>query len=205
MEDEGMPTQSRLHDHLNWAKGRIDEMDATLASLENKLGEIQADLRAKAKQVLADLRKKRDEFRNTVEAQVKADEATWADAKARIEAAWSDFEAAVARYIDEFGKQIGQRQETFNLQAAAQMRIWRDSAKMLGSAARDFAAERRGEVDAIIGRMNAEAAAAEEKLRKLNEAGNQSWSALSSALSETRAAFDRANQAAIDAFKRAAK
>ena len=49
MEDEGIPTQSRLHDHLNWAKGRIDEMDATLASLENKLGEIHADLRAKAK------------------------------------------------------------------------------------------------------------------------------------------------------------
>jgi hypothetical protein len=72
---------------------------------------------------------------------VKADEATWAGAKAPIEAVWSDFEAEVARYIDEFGKQIGQRQETFNLQAAAQMRIWRDSAKMLGGAARDFAAE----------------------------------------------------------------
>ena len=51
--------------------------------------------------------------------------------------------------------------------------------------------------------MNA-ATAAEEKLQKLNQAGAQSWSALMAALTETRAAFDRANQAARDAFKRAA-
>ena len=48
-----------------------------------------------------------------------------------------------------------------------------------------------------------EAAAAEERLQKLNEAGTQSWSALTGALAETRAAFDRANQAARDAFKKA--
>jgi hypothetical protein len=38
----------------------------------------------------------------------------------------------------------------------------------------------------------------------LNQAGTQSWSALMAALTETRAAFDRANEAARDAFKRAA-
>ena len=52
--------------------------------------------------------------------------------------------------------------------------------------------------------MNADAAAAEEKLQQLNQAGTQSWSALMAALAETRAAFDRANQAAREAFKRAA-
>ena len=29
-----MPTQSSIHFYLNWAKDRIDEMDATLASLD---------------------------------------------------------------------------------------------------------------------------------------------------------------------------
>jgi hypothetical protein len=52
--------------------------------------------------------------------------------------------------------------------------------------------------------MQADAATAEEKLKKLNEAGIQSWSALMSALTETRTAFDRANQAAREAFKRVA-
>ena len=53
--------------------------------------------------------------------------------------------------------------------------------------------------------MQADAAEAEEKLKKqLDQMGSQSWSALMSTLTETRAAFDRANQAAREAFKRAA-
>jgi hypothetical protein len=44
---------------------------------------------------------------------------------------------------------------------------------------------------------------AEKKLQKINEAGKQSWSALVTALTETRGAFDRANQAAQEAFKQA--
>ena len=53
--------------------------------------------------------------------------------------------------------------------------------------------------------MNADAAAAEEKLqKKLHEAGTQSWSALMAALAETRTTFDHANHAAQEAFKRAA-
>jgi hypothetical protein len=52
--------------------------------------------------------------------------------------------------------------------------------------------------------MKADAVAAEEKLLKLNQAGAQSWSVLTAALTETRAVFDRANQAAREAFKRAA-
>jgi hypothetical protein len=53
--------------------------------------------------------------------------------------------------------------------------------------------------------MEADAAVAEERLQKLNQAGMQSWSALMGALTETRAAFDRANQAAQEAFNRAAQ
>jgi transcription elongation GreA/GreB family factor len=53
--------------------------------------------------------------------------------------------------------------------------------------------------------MQADAASAEEKLQKhLDQMGVQSWSALMAVLTETRTAFDRANQAARDAFKRAA-
>ena len=68
---------------------------------------------------------------------------------------------------------------------------------------KEFAIERRGDVDSTVKRMEADAAAAEEKLQKLNQAGLQSWSALMAALAETRAAFDRANTAAQEAFKRA--
>ena len=60
----------------------------------------------------------------------------------------------------------------------------------------------RGEIDAALIRMKADAVAAEAKLEKLNEAGTQSWSVLTDALKETRTTFDRANQALREQFKR---
>jgi hypothetical protein len=78
------------------------------------------------------------------------------------------------------------------------------SVVLFAAAGKEFAAERRGEIEATVKKMEADAAAAEQKLRKINEAGKQSWSALMTALSETRTSFDKANQAAQDAFKRAA-
>jgi hypothetical protein len=83
-----MATQSSIHFYLNWAKERLDEMDATLASLETKVSEVQADARVKANQVLADLRTKRDDFRSTVKKQAEANEVAWIKAKAQLETEW---------------------------------------------------------------------------------------------------------------------
>jgi hypothetical protein len=52
--------------------------------------------------------------------------------------------------------------------------------------------------------MKVDASQAEANLQKLRRAGEESWGALGGALAESRAAFDRANQAAWEAFKRAA-
>ena len=199
-----MTTQSNTHYFVNWAKGRLDEMDATLTSLKGKVGGVQADARDKANKVLADLRKKRDDFRDSVKKQSEANEAAWISAKTKLESEWNVFEAEVKKYVESFGNQIEQQQATFKLQSAAQLKAWREAANKLGGSAKEFVAERRGEIDAAVKRMNTDATAAEEKLQKLNQAGAQSWSALMAALTETRAAFDRANQAARDAFKRAA-
>ncbi len=200
-----MSKYSAVHFYLNWAKERIDEMDATLASLEAKVGEVQAaDARAKANQTLADMRKKRDDFRDTLKKQADANEAVWIKEKARLQSEWNAFEAEVKKYVESSGKQIEQQQATFKLQAAAQVKAWREAAEKLRTAGKEFAAERRSEIETTVKRMETDAAAAEQQLRKMNEAGKQSWSALMTALAETRAAFDRANQAAQEAFKRAA-
>jgi hypothetical protein len=199
-----MTTQSNIHFFVNWAKERLDEMDATLTLLEGKVGGVQADARDKANKVLADLRKKRDDFRDTVKKQSEVNEAAWISAKTKLESGWNVFEVEVKKYVESFGNQIEQQQAIFKLQSAAQLKAWREAANKLNSSAKDFAAERRGEIDAAVKRMNTDATAAEEKLQKLNQAGSQSCSALMAALTETRAAFDRANQVAVDAFKRAA-
>jgi len=197
-------TQANPHFFINWAKERLDEMDAAVTSLEGKVAEVQADVRDKAEKILAKLRKQRDDFRDTMKEQSEANEAAWIQAKAKLEDDWRSFEAEVKKYVESFGKQIEHQQATFKLQADAQLKAWREAADKLGTDAKNFASERRGDIDAAVKQMNADAVEAQKKLEKLNQAGTQSWSALMAALTETRAAFDRANEAAREAFKRAA-
>jgi hypothetical protein len=199
-----MPTHSSTHFFLNWAKERADEMDAALASLEAKAKEVKADLRAKSDRALADLRKTRDDFKNIVQKQSDAGEAAWESAKSRLDADWVRFETEVQKYVETFGEQAAQGQAMFKLQAAAQLKAWREAADKMQAAADEFAADRRSEIDATVASMKAGAAAAEERFQKLNKAGTESWSTLVSALTETRAIFDRANQSARDAFRKAA-
>jgi hypothetical protein len=199
-----MSAPSNIHFYVNWAKERLDEMEATLTSLEAKVGGVQSEVRGMAEKVLTELRKKRDEFRDTIKKNTEANETAWITAKAKLEADWKVFEADVTKYVESFGKQVEQHQAIFEQQAAAQLNAWREAADKFATDAREFAAERRTEIDATLKRMQADAATAEEKLKKLNEAGVQSWSALKAALAETRTAFDRANLAAREAFRRVA-
>jgi hypothetical protein len=194
---------SSMHFYLNWAKERIDEMDAILGSLEGRITEITTDSQAKAEQLIVDLRTKRDQFQDNMNRQAEAGEAAWTDAKAKLESDWNNFQVGVKRYLDGFGEQFRQQQETFQDVAAAQLHAWREAADKIHSASAGFAIERRARIDAAVEQMKEHASSAEANFQKLTKAGAQSWSAWSAALAESRAAFDRANQTAWEAFKKA--
>ena len=196
-----MPEQSSLHVYLNWAKERIDEMDAALASFEAKATEAKADLKPKVDQLIVDLKKRRDEFQASLKTQAEAGEAAWERAKADMEAQWSDFEAQVKTYFDSVGKQIEQQQATFKDVAAAQSKAWREAADKLHDAASKIAAARRADVEAALKQMKSDASEADARLQKVRQAGGDSWSVLSAALAESRKSFDQANQAAWDALR----
>jgi hypothetical protein len=83
-----MSAQSNIHFYLNWAKERLDEMEATLTFLEAKADGVQVEVRGMANKVLADLRTKQREFRDTVKKNAEANEAAWIAAKAKLEADW---------------------------------------------------------------------------------------------------------------------
>jgi hypothetical protein len=198
-----MPTQTSVHFFHNWAKERIDEMDAIVLSLKRKAADLQVESRVKADQFISDLRKTRDEFEVTVKKQAKMGEAAWETIKLQLEAEWKGFETQVEKYFETFGKDIKQYQDVFESQVTAQMKAWHDAANQIQAAASEFAAARRKDIDATISRMRADAATADERLQKLARAGAESWPALSAALTETRGVFDRVNQDAREAFKRA--
>lgn len=196
-----MTQHSSMHTYLNWAKERIDEMDATLASLEAKVGEMQAETKVHADQLIAELGKRRDEFKASVKEQAKAGEAAWERTKPELESRWNEFEAQVKTYIESLGKQVQQQQATFQEVAAAQMKAWRETADTLRDAAAEVATARRADIDAVIAQMKAAGSEAEARLQKLKQGGSESWTAYGAALAESRKAFDRANQAAWAALK----
>ena len=191
-----MSEQSSMHSYLSWTKERIDEMDATLASLEARAGRVKADSQAKADQLIADLKKRRDEFQAKVKAEAAAD-------KKQLESQWNGFEANVKTYFETVDKQIDQQQATFRDVAAAQQKAWREAGERLHNEAAKIAAAKRPDIDAAVKQMKADASEAEARLQKLKQAGSESWAALSAALEESRKAFDRANQAAWETLKRA--
>lgn len=199
-----MPEQSSVHAYLNWTKQRIDEMDATLASLEAKGGLAKADSKAKADQILADMKKRRDEFQAKAKTQAQAGDAAMQAGKAQLESQWHAFEAQVKTYFETVGKQIEQRHATFQNIAAAQAKAWREAAETFHSEAAKIAAARRADLEAAVKQMKADSAEAEARLQKLTQTGGETWAALSAALTESRKAFDRANQKAADALKVAA-
>jgi hypothetical protein len=196
-----MSSPVTLQFFLNWARERADEMDATLASLESKASEAQAGARAKANQLIADLREKRNAFLTCVGKQAELSEAALQQAKAELQAQWSAFESQANEYFESLGKQAEQQHAAFQHLAEAQMKAWRNAADTVSEAANQFATERRSDIDATVARMKADADAAQQKLKWAAEKGPGSWSTLNAVLAETRAAFDRANQTAFNAFK----
>jgi uncharacterized phage infection (PIP) family protein YhgE len=193
------------HFYLNWAKERIDEMDAVLATLEGKVSQLTADARAAADKAVTDLRAKRETFFSEMKKQSEAGEAAWAQAKQQLETQWSGFQAEANTYFEKAAQQAKQQQAAFEEIAAAQVKAWREAAEKFQVSSAEFAADRRAKMEATAQDMKAGAAAAEAKLQELSKAGAASWNAWSTALTESRAAFDRANQAAWEQFKHASR
>ena len=180
-----MQEHSSMHVYLNWSKQRIDEMDAALASLEAKVSQLKADSKAKADHLLADLKERQHDFQAKAKAQAQAGEATLHASKAQLELQWHGFETQLKTYIETVGKQVQQQQATFRDVATAQMKAWHEATDKLHNETAKIAAAKRADVDAAVKQMKADAAEAEARLHKLKQAGSESWSALSAALTES--------------------
>lgn len=196
-----MAEQSSTHFYFNWAKERIDEMEAALASFEVKATAAKAESKIKLDEIVADLSKRRDEFQAVFKTQAEAGETVWASAKTELEKHWAGFEAQMKTYFEGAGKQIEQQQVTFKSIAAAQAKAWRESAEQFREAAAKVAGARTADFDAALRRLKSDASETEAHLQKLKQAGNESWSVLSAALAESRKSFDQANRAAWSALK----
>jgi hypothetical protein len=189
------------HPHLAWAMWGLDEIEATVASIEGHLHG-RADVHPEAHSAVADMRAARDAFRKSIEEHAHVDEAAFARTKAALEGQWAAFEDSVKDYLATVGKQVTEQETVFRARADAQGKAWQHAIDRLHESAANLAAESRGEVEAAVKRLEAEANAAKVRLDRLNQAEDASWEAMKSALMETRATLGRTHQAVLDAFKR---
>ncbi|WP_035656689.1 hypothetical protein, partial [Bradyrhizobium sp. STM 3809] len=197
--------QSSMSVYLNWAKERLHEMDAALDSLGAKAADVEAASRAKTQQILADLTKRRGELEALLATQAAAGEAALASAKTELDRHWAGFESQVKAYFDAAGKQAEQQQATFKDIAAAQTKAWSEAADRFRDAATKVTAAGAADLDTVLKQLSSDAAQAGAHLETLKQTGSQSWSVFSAALSESRKAFDEANQAAWNALKGSGK
>jgi len=198
-----METRSSVHVYLDWVKGRLDEVDATLASAEGYTAKLYGDARAKADRAIAGMHQARDAFGKFMIEQVDAGQETLVRSKKAVDNQWALFERSFQDYVEAAGKQADVERAAFQARAAAQGKAWQEAIDKLHKSATAFATDRRADLDKTVTQMKAQADAAKLKFDKLYEAKGESWVALKTALSESRAALDRAYQTAQEAFKRA--
>lgn len=195
--------RSSVHVSIDWAKQRLDEIDATLASLEKRLGDLRLESRATAEHALAVMREQREAFRESIEANKQASEAEWLQAKEALNARWTAFDAAVQRWVDATRGRFAEQNEMFAARTEAQLKAWQEMIDQVEASAKGFASDRKREIDSTLTTIRAGAEATKARLEALRQSGKESWSALDKALTESRDAFDRANHTAYEAFKRA--
>jgi hypothetical protein len=178
----------------------LDEIEATLSSIESRFHH-RPDVRTKAESATSDMRAARDAFRKSIEQHEQVNEAAPGRSKAALESQWAAFEDSVQTYLESVGKQVTDQEIIFRARADAQSKAWQQA---IGNLHKSFAADRRGEMEAAVKRLESEPDTAKVKLDKLNKAESASWVAMKSALTETRAALDRAHQAVLHAIERSA-
>ncbi len=199
-----MTNGTYAHNFTNWAQERLNEIEATLASIDARASTLQAAAKKQTEKAVSEIRAQREAFQQAVHKQKGENEAGWVKAQSGLEANWTSFEGSVQKYLSELrlnGEQLGL---TFKARAEAQWKAWQETLGLLRTTANTFTAAQKQEADAALAHLNAEADAAKLKLETLRGAGEHSWAAFRAALEESRAAYDRATRTAAAAFKKAA-
>jgi hypothetical protein len=199
-----MTSETDTHLFSNWAKERLNEIDATLAALQSRVDSLQADTKTQAEKTIAEIRAQQQVFQEMLKKQTAEGTANWTNLMQGLEANWASFESLVQKYMNGTLKDAHHLQETFAARAEAQRKAWQDALESLRGKANTFAAAHKKEAEDALNQLKAAADTAKAKLETRQKAGVESWDALRTALEESRAAFDKATHKVIEIFKKTA-
>ena len=199
-----MTSETDTHLFSNWAKERLDEIDATLAALQSRAGTLQAETKKQAEKTIAEIRAQQQVIQEMLRKQREEGTASWTNLLRGLESNWASFESLVQSYMTVTWTDAQNLQETFGVRAEAQRRAWQEALENWRGKANSFAAAHRKEAEDALNQLKAAAEAAKARLETQQKAGAESWDALRTALEESRAAFDKATRKVVEAFKKTA-
>lgn len=203
-----MTKESRAHQEVEWAKQKLDEIDATLVALEQTVGDVNASARQHADQALAQLKaardaahKRYDKLRANVDAARKGADNAYEDFKAE----WADVELAFESFVATTRVQMDVARKAVAARAEAQRQSWERAVAAIQAAASDAVNEGQREFHTAIERLSAARRKMEAKAGDAASARDETWSAIKEGIDEARAAHGRAWKRIRDAFERLAK
>ena len=187
------------HAAIEWAKARLLEIDATVATLEEGASKLRDDARKRGDEIISKLRATREAYGAKIDGALadgrQQTESMVAETRAALEAQWSAFERELEGYLTTVNSEIALRKEVFQARMKAEEAYWRKTIADLKASASSVATERRASLEARIAAVQAEADAAKARLAKLQLAGGDAWSALRDGLAEARGVFDKTYEA----------
>lgn len=140
-----MTTASNIHPFTEWAKSRLDEIDAALCVFESKVEDVEAEARKQADVAIANMKNRRAVFKAKLKKECDNDAKAWAATNAQLEAEWHAFEDDVEAYWKSVGDKAGNYEDTFKAQAAAQQKAWHDTADRIKTAVETFQSDQKSQ------------------------------------------------------------
>jgi acyl-CoA hydrolase len=189
-----MSKQPLVHEYLEWAKQKLGEIDATLASLDASVETLKGDARKQADSAIARVRTARDAFKANVDA-VRSDAASVKpiadDALVAIMAKWTEVELAFQEFLTAAAGQANVVKKALADRAEAQRQSWQSSLQATRATALAAIDRASAEADSAVRRLAAETEKAEAKLGRVSAVGDESRKAIKSGLDEAISIYDR--------------
>jgi hypothetical protein len=188
---EDKPTSAEpksAHAFTEWARSRLDEMDAAARAMQAKAQELDAEARQRAAEALAEVQRVRDSFEASAKRAQEQGEGAWKGAIETMNNNWKTFEAGVQSWVDAAKTE----RDAFDARANAQLKAWQDTVDRYRTAASQAASERQAQLTTAVRRVEEQAQATRDRFDALRKASASSWSAMRKALDESRKAFEKA-------------
>ncbi len=189
------------HEFIEWAKHRLDEMDAGLAAMEVHMAALKDSTQKQASEATAEARKWREKFFAQVKDVEAKGEARRRELGKYFDEAWANFE----KEMENWATASEHTTEGLNARAKALFAGWYATAQRYKAQATTLAGAQQKVVAEAVGKLEQDAAEYRAKFEKLQGASTVGWAAMGTALRVSRHAFETAAKTARAQFDAALK